>query len=172
LVGAGALISNFILPKITSKWQNHQKELELKVSLVNRINESVINILMDILYSKKTTKTAQEKEKSYREWEISKDLIQSQLYAYFPSQKISCDWNEYGKIIEDFFILASADRSKSETINTHVNNLKKSLNFENIDLGKLEIVAEQIRIKKGTITGNFKIQDGGFLTFSSLSLIW
>ena len=54
LLVVGGIISGLLFPYITSQWQNHQKELEIKTDLLRRLSESFAalaiareNILID-----------------------------------------------------------------------------------------------------------------------------
>jgi hypothetical protein len=46
LLLVGALISGLLIPYFTRRWQNHQKELEIKTNLVGRISESIMSMIM------------------------------------------------------------------------------------------------------------------------------
>jgi hypothetical protein len=46
----GGLLSGLLFPYFTNRWQNHQKELDIKIDLVGRISESIMNMIMAIQF--------------------------------------------------------------------------------------------------------------------------
>jgi hypothetical protein len=51
LLIVGALLSSWLIPSITQRWQNHQKELEIKTNLASQISESVTGITMAVQFA-------------------------------------------------------------------------------------------------------------------------
>lgn len=95
LLFVGAWLSNWVIPKITQKWQNHQKALEIKTDII----QELIQLLMTILVNGDDYHKAkgEDKEnlkklnmKKEKKWLIRKCVIGSKLHAYFPD-------NKYGK---------------------------------------------------------------------------
>jgi hypothetical protein len=103
----GASISGILIPLFTRRWQDHQKELEVKVGLVNKINESLTDIITAIKlvdckipgFDKAALGTA------YKEWEKSNAVIRSQLRAYFSNTNLEQDWNNYSQLIFKLYSL-------------------------------------------------------------------
>ena len=106
----GALISALLVPWLTQRWQNHQKKLELKSDLVSQISESVVNIVMAVLYAVLGTKslTPEKYDEAFRDWQIRQAVIGSQIRAYFP-REIGDEWGAYSKIVTNFYELSGAD---------------------------------------------------------------
>lgn len=51
LLLVGALISGILVPIFTNQWQVRQNELELKNSLISRINESISGLIMSLQHA-------------------------------------------------------------------------------------------------------------------------
>jgi hypothetical protein len=88
----------------------NQKELDLKIDLVNKINSSVTEIIMVSLYGENANKS---REISYYEWEVSRATIASNLQAYYPDKDILSKWENYYHLLECFYIFTGL-RDKGE----------------------------------------------------------
>jgi hypothetical protein len=97
---ATALISNFLVPAITRRWQDHQKELELKTGFVSEISESVLDILLAIQFAEVAagSQTQEQYNEAYRNWEKRKAVIGAKLRAYFPKNR---SWASLGPVRRD-----------------------------------------------------------------------
>jgi len=75
----GALISALIVPWLTQRWQNHQKKLELKSDLVSQISESVVNMVMAVLYAVLGAKslTPEKYDEAFHDWQTRQAVIGS-----------------------------------------------------------------------------------------------
>ena len=63
-----APISHYLIPKITRRWQDHQKELELKSGFVSEISESVLGIVLAVqcAESSAASQTQEQYDTAYR----------------------------------------------------------------------------------------------------------
>jgi hypothetical protein len=101
LLVVGAIVSSIIVPSFTRQWQDNQKQLELKTALADDINKAISDSVV----------TAREGETggsdSFRNWEISKEMIGSKIEAYFSDDGITHNWNNLSSAVEEFsyFIL-------------------------------------------------------------------
>jgi hypothetical protein len=109
---AGALLINLIIPKITSKSQNHQRALEVKTALVRELSGAIADVLTtgrlvatDVI--PKTGGTAQAPFNSgLAAWQARQAELGSQLEAYFPHTRIANDWSRYGALATDLYFLS------------------------------------------------------------------
>ena len=77
----GAVFTSWLIPKISRQWRK-PKELELKIDLVNRINESVAHIISATFLDQVSgLENDEEFQKAQRTWEIEKEVISSHLYS-------------------------------------------------------------------------------------------
>ncbi len=113
LLVVGALLSSYIIPSITRKWQERQKELELKTNLVKEISQAVAGVTMTVEFfgigAIKEHWDKQEYFKNLRDWETRQSMIQSQLQAYFQDDDISSQWLECSTLLTEVFSLCSID---------------------------------------------------------------
>src|SRR5215212_8378501 len=109
LLGVGAVISGLLVPYITSQWQNHEKELELKTAVVTRLSESVSNVLTAAQFTTAELPEVVDYYQAYYEWETASSAIGSYLRAYFPDANIEEEWDEYANVTTSFFRLSAAN---------------------------------------------------------------
>ena len=90
LLIVGGILTGLLIPYITTQWQNHEKELEIKTSLVSKISEYVTRMLMAIQFVEvsqsqgiNSSLTNEEYDNEYRDWKINSDIIQSQIMLTF-----------------------------------------------------------------------------------------
>lgn len=103
----GALISSYLIPSFTRKWQDHQRELEIKTGLVSDISENVTTFLMAIQFAEvgARSQTQEMFDSAYRNWEINSAVFRSRLQAYFPTKNIGRNWNKFSELVSIFYAL-------------------------------------------------------------------
>jgi hypothetical protein len=113
----GGILTGLLVPYITTQWQNHEKELEIKTNLVSEISESVTRMLMAIQFVEVSQSRGinnslknEEYDNEYRDWKINSDVIQSQINAYFPSIDIDENWKKFSNAVEDLYALSGTSR--------------------------------------------------------------
>ena len=122
LLLATAILTGYLAPKITQRWQKHQKALELKTTLVSEINENVLHIVMAIQFAEMGahSQTQEEFDEAYSNWEVKRAKIGATLRSYFPRTKLVKDWDEFSEIVVQFYALTGmVDRQEQ------VNKLKE-----------------------------------------------
>ena len=99
LLVLGAILTGLVLPSITRRWQNYQKELDLKTELVAEMSKSLMTVLetfeFSILHSLDGTESVNKhstgRNEVLKEWKIWSCVIGSKLHAYFPNKDESGD---------------------------------------------------------------------------------
>lgn len=124
LLTVGALTTGYLIPYFARRWQDHQKELDLKISIIDKIDDSVTRILLASIYGKDI-------ENKYFEWEISRAKIRSYLQAYFPKETIESRWVKYYNLIRDFFTVTGlrGKVSEEENIKRHNESIQNMKNY-------------------------------------------
>ena len=146
LLVLGAILTGLVLPSITRRWQNYQKELDLKTDLVAEMSASLMTILMTFEFSLLHTSDGAEignkgdselTEKS-KEWKIWSCVIGSKLHAYFPDDPLHKKWTSFSKEVSLFCETATKDnwsKEKEPLLSTKAKLIKQVLN-QKIDLLK------------------------------------
>jgi hypothetical protein len=152
-----ALVSSYLIPKITKRWQDHQKELELKTNFVSEISESVASIVMAVQFAelRAVSQTQSNYDEAYRSWEIKRAVIGSKIRGYFPNTSIGSDWDIFSEIVSEVYALSGTtnDSARKKRINRIRDHFPKS----EVDWDTLV----QIELK-----------DGGFESFNKFLKPW
>lgn len=127
LLLVGALISSYLIPLFTRRWQDHETELNLKVGLVEKISDAVTRMVMAIQFAEvgATSQKQEEFDAAYRDWEIERASIGSHLQAYFPKTDIGSNWKHYSELVSDFYALTGIFDEKGR--NEQLKKIHKSL---------------------------------------------
>jgi hypothetical protein len=110
LLIAGAIISSIAIPYYTRQWQDHQKELELKTDLAEKLSRAVSSIIVNARLVQNQVPYLEVKDfgNADIEWEISKQTIASRLESYFPDTSIKQEWIDLSTAITEYINLASS----------------------------------------------------------------
>jgi hypothetical protein len=95
LIG-GAIISSLLIPDFTRKWQDHQKELEIKTDLADLINKAISNIVVAAHLNLNPSYSANNSARftnAYTDWITSKAVIHSKIQIYFNDTQITKYWD-------------------------------------------------------------------------------
>jgi hypothetical protein len=157
LIITTAIISHYLIPKITKRWQDHQKELELKTGFVSEISESVLGIVMAVQFAEVGAKsqTHDQFDNAYRDWEMKKAIIGSQIRGYFPHTTLGPDWDEFSDMVSEVYALSGT--TDKDFRNTRLNELKQYFSTDSVDWKSLENV--QLK-KEGFIQSKFSLRHG------------
>jgi hypothetical protein len=157
LLIATALISNFLVPAITRRWQDHQKELELKTGFVSEISESVMDILLATQFAEVSpgSQTQEQFDEGYRTWEKRKAVIGAKLRAYFPKTDLGQAWDQFAEIVTELYVLSRA----SEPVEREewLDKLKQYFGTDTVDWQAL---------------ANLELKKGDFRQFHKFSHAW
>jgi hypothetical protein len=105
LLAVGAAVSSFLVPAVTRRWQDHQKELEVKVGLVDQISKAVAEFLIAIQFAELQAQSQSQEEfdDAYRAWEVAQPTIGGRLQAYFPESSLPSEWAELTRRVTAFY---------------------------------------------------------------------
>ena len=87
LLVIGAVISSYLIPRFTRRWQDHQDELQLKRQLVERISNSTVNVVLAVADAIKIPQEGL--DKAEHDWHLECSSIGSYIEAYFYEPKIN-----------------------------------------------------------------------------------
>lgn len=129
----GLFFSYFIIPKVTKEWRK-PKEFEIRMKLIDQINESVAGILTAVYLDQVSDMTTNsEYRNSQITWEKEKEVISSNLRALITESQIISDWDRLSKFITGFHAL-NVHNDEEERRSLLV-NMKQILHFsEDIEI--------------------------------------
>jgi hypothetical protein len=108
LLLVGALVTSVLVPRFTRQWQNRDKELDVKTTLVADISESVTDFVLAVQFAElaSVSQSQADFDRAYRQWEVDSAAIESKLQAYFPRADIAEQWRRYSLLVTDFYRLS------------------------------------------------------------------
>lgn len=121
LLVLGFVLTTLVGGLLTERWQSRAKEWELKTSLVTRMTEEVMNILMAVQLAEVGAKsqTQEDFDAAYKRWEIQQGVIGSTIRAYFPEANLGKTWDEFAEQVSWFYALTGTtdENYRTETVN-------------------------------------------------------
>src|SRR6476659_1909657 len=148
LLIVGGILTGLLIPYITTRWQNHEKELEIKTSLVSKISEYATRMLMAIQFvevspsqGSNSSLTQEQYNNEYRDWKINSDIMQSQINAYFPNIDASKQWKRFSNSVEFLYALSGvrSEESRIDFLQKIQTNLSNDINLTTLNVLKNQI---------------------------------
>lgn len=137
LLIATALITHYLFPRITQRWQDHKKEMELKVAFVGQIIETVLDFFLTIQYAEFGIKISQEEyDKSYRNWETQRTIIGLKVRLNFLDPRLGAEWNIFSEMVTEVYMLSGT--SDPTFRKTNLSKLSAYLTGTDVDWEGLE----------------------------------
>jgi hypothetical protein len=144
----GAALTGILVPALTRRWQDRQKELDIKASLVSELSEAIMSIVMAVQFVRVRAERAQHglvdtfdekaKEKrqeefseAYRTWEVRSAVLGTKLEAYFPDTTIPSDWTTFSDVVTRFYALEGVrEHHRQEGLTRLLEQMLPSLSHE------------------------------------------
>jgi hypothetical protein len=127
----GALLINYVIPKITSRSQNHQRALEIKTQLVREMSESASSAVVtgqlvatDVISKKKGGDTNAVFQSGLRDWQIASARIRSEIEGYFPRTTLGDQWGQFSEALTNAYFLSASGTSFADRC-ARVRNLQR-----------------------------------------------
>lgn len=104
VTGAGATISFILIPMLTRKWQDRKAAIDIKNNMVQKISESVTNLIENMSFRFIVIDIAK-KETAFREWRSKTAIIGASVRTYFSGEGIIKSWNRVYYSTTNFYLL-------------------------------------------------------------------
>jgi len=121
LLVIGAALTSLLIPFITRRWQNHQKELELKADLLRRVSDAVTRVITHGWFTRLAGKTWGDPSDrleftwGFGEWLTDTRVLEAELQAYFQADDgIRKQWATYCEMLRAFHELTWTEEGLSE----------------------------------------------------------
>ena len=123
LLLAGALVTSLVIPRITRRWQNRQRALDLKAGLLARLSDAVTRLVTHAWFremgnkSELTDEDRVEFRWGYGEWEVESRQLETQLRAYFASSpELARHWAQYCELLRALHHLSWEKAGRDELL--------------------------------------------------------
>lgn len=167
----GAILTGLLVPAITRRWQNRQKELEVKVELISELSEAIMQIVMAVQVVRvraelprsamsdensperdEDVKAFQEMNKAYRTWEVRSAVLGTRLEAFFSGTAIPADWTSFSDIVTRFYALeGQSEVHRQRNLKELLAKVLPHMSPDKRDLKGWPGLKEAILTKKGEI---------------------
>jgi len=135
----GAILSGILIPLFMRRWQNYKAQLELKRDLVEKISNAVTMLVTNLEFIERSGEkldVVERKglEKAELEWHEKCSSVGSHIQAYFqkPKVKITCHWDHYADLINNFYSLTgSSDDERGQKVTDIKDNIDKIIKDNN-----------------------------------------
>jgi hypothetical protein len=96
----GAVISSYLIPSFTRRWEDHQKALEVRSDLASQIAEATTSSIVtsDAIFSH----LSRPDDRQWLAWEIQSEAIEARLRAYLTDKSLARDWFGFMQEVEVF----------------------------------------------------------------------
>ena len=116
---AGAVISGWLIPRLTRKRDDYRKALEVKTDLVSDMSEVLTEFIISIQFAVLGGPGQDQKayDEAFRNWEVRSAVIGTKLEAYFPGTAIGEQWTDFSDRVTRFYAttgIDDADRRRAE----------------------------------------------------------
>jgi hypothetical protein len=136
LIVAGAVLSSYLLPSLTRQWQNHEKELEVRTTLVQEMSETTADFVVAIKQStfggfgEEQAGAAQARalNVAWRAFDRRQTVIAAKLRSYFPESGLGDEWKRYAGALVSFLYFLKGENEKFTRI--HRENVVKYIGEE------------------------------------------
>jgi hypothetical protein len=105
----GALISGVLVAKLTNRWENNKKKLDIKVDIVSKMDETITHQIGNavLLVSQKKVSLGENAQNAHLEnmhkwYTLEAKGIESKLGNYFPETNLKDRWNSYAHTLISF----------------------------------------------------------------------
>jgi len=110
-----AALSGYVVPRITRRWQDHQKELEIKTSLVEAVSDEVLQFVLAMQFAERKASTQEAFDEAYRRWEVQRAVLTGKLRVYFRDPTIAQEFESFSDAVSDFYALAGISHPEYRT---------------------------------------------------------
>jgi len=125
LVLLTALVSGYLVERVSRNWQNHQIEVETKVALVESIGGAVADLVLAVQFVEADASLSQEQfDQAYRDWERHAAMIGAKIRAYYSDDAVAQSWDDFTRTVSEFYALTGTDEA---ALNYRVNGLRNPL---------------------------------------------
>lgn len=113
LLLAGAVLSGLLIPRLTQRWQDQRKALELKAALIERAARAVTSMFMAVQFAMVGAKSQTEADldSAYRSWQQEKAVLTALLSAYFSNPRVDDAWRRCRALTTAYYVQAGIHRA-------------------------------------------------------------
>ncbi len=106
LVLATGLVSAYLIPRFTKRWQDHQKAVESKTRFASEVTEAVVKFLLTVQLAERKSIEQDTYDAAYQEWEVRRATLASELRGQFRNPGIATEWASLSEAVSALYRLS------------------------------------------------------------------
>jgi hypothetical protein len=120
LLVLGALVTSYLIPSFTRRWQDHQKALEVRSDLASQIAASATSAVIrsdaihEAIQANKKAQISAADDKAWLVWQIQSAALEARLTAYISKRGLAHDWAGYMQEVDVFHQFSFAPKYDPE----------------------------------------------------------
>ena len=106
LLVAGAVLSGWLVPRVTRRWQDRRAALDVKVQLVERVSAAVTDLFTATQFAQvgAASQTQADLDAAYRTWQRERAMVTSLLTAYFRDDDVHHAWVRCRTLVTAYYV--------------------------------------------------------------------
>jgi hypothetical protein len=106
LVIATGLLSSYLIPYFTRRWQNHQKSIETRTQFASQVIQTVVRFLISVQMAERHAIQQDKYDADYQEWEVHRATLESELRGQFKDPGLAADWASLSEAVTALYRLS------------------------------------------------------------------
>lgn len=110
LVLATGLVSSYLIPRLSRRWQDHQEAIETRTRFASEITETVVRFLLSVQLSERRAIKPEQYDAAYQEWEVRRATLGSELRGRFEDASVAADWHALSEAVTALYRLSGTSK--------------------------------------------------------------
>lgn len=106
LVVATGLVSSYLIPRLTRRWQDHQKAIEIRTNLATEVTEAVVRFVLAVQLAERRTIDNKAYDSAYQEWEVRRATLESEIRGQFQDGSLATEWASLSEAVTALYRLS------------------------------------------------------------------
>ena len=105
LVVATGLVTSYLIPRFTRRWQDHQKAIETKTKFATEVTEAVVRFLLAVQLAERRAIDNKDYDSAYQEWEVRRATLESEIRGQFQDDSLATEWASLSEAVTALYRL-------------------------------------------------------------------
>lgn len=106
LLLATGLVTGYLVPRITRRWQDHQKAIETRTRFATEATEALVRFLIAVQVAERNMLPQKEYSSAYREWEVRRATLESEMRGHFADPSVAREWASLAEAVTALYRLS------------------------------------------------------------------
>jgi hypothetical protein len=98
-VVATGLVSSYLIPRFTRRWQDHQKAIETRTKVATEVTETVVRFLLAVQRAERNAIDNKAYDSAYQEWEVRRATLESEISGQFQDGSLVTEWTSLAEAV-------------------------------------------------------------------------